>query len=144
MSSKPSVPDGYVLHDGVPRADDFVRLRDAAGMGPRSLEAAERGLPNTYYGVYVTDEAGQPVGLARVISDGGTVYHISDVAVDEAHQGAGLGTAMMDAVMAFIEADAPETAYVNLLADVDGFYERWAFEYSAPESKGMVWEPDDR
>ena len=141
MSTLPSVPAGYVLREGVPSVDDFVRLRAAAGMGPRSHEAAERGLPNTYYGVYVTDDSDRPVGLARVISDGGTVYHISDVAVDEAHQGNGLGTAMMDAVMAFIERDAPETAYVNLLADVDGFYERWEFEYSAPESKGMVWKP---
>lgn len=143
-----AVPDGYRLVETVPTPETFVRLRAAAGMSERSLEAAERGLPNTLYAVTVRtgdehDEKGsEAVGLARVVGDGGAVFHISDVAVADAHQGEGLGTAMMDAVVAYIDAEAPETAYVNLLADVDGFYERWGFEYSAPASKGMVWEPD--
>lgn len=134
-------PDGYSLSDGVPFPETFVHIRDAAGMGHRSVDAAQQGLSNTLYGVYAREEDGDVVGLARVVGDGGTVFQISDVAVVEDHQGNGLGTAMMEAVMAYIEREAPETAYVNLLADVDGFYERWDFEYSAPESKGMVWEP---
>lgn len=142
-----AVPDGYRLVETVPTPETFVRLRAAAGMSERSLEAAERGLPNTLYAVTVrtrdgNEEGGEAVGLARVVGDGGAVFHVSDVAVADAHQGEGLGTAMMDAVMAYLDAEAPETAYVNLLADVDGFYERWDFEYSAPTSKGMVWEPD--
>jgi N-acetylglutamate synthase-like GNAT family acetyltransferase len=139
-------PPGYRLLEEVPTPSEFVRLRSEAGMAERSLEAAEQGLPNTLYSVVArtetADEPGPAVGVARVIGDGGAVFQISDVAVVEAHQEQGLGTAMMDAVMAYIEAEAPETAYVNLLADVDGFYERWGFEYSAPASKGMVWSPD--
>jgi GNAT superfamily N-acetyltransferase len=139
-------PPGYRLLEEVPTPSEFVRLRSEAGMAERSLEAAEQGLPNTLYSVVARTETaagpGPAVGVARVIGDGGAVFQISDVAVVEAHQEQGLGTAMMDAVMAYIEAEAPETAYVNLLADVDGFYERWGFEYSAPASKGMVWAPD--
>ncbi|QLD86073.1 GNAT family N-acetyltransferase [Natronomonas halophila] len=143
-------PAGYRLLEEVPTPSEFVRLRSEAGMAERSLEAAEQGLPNTLYSVVARTEtadetdptAGPAVGVARVIGDGGAVFQISDVAVVEAHQEQGLGTAMMDAVMSYIRAEAPETAYVNLLADVDGFYERWGFEYSAPASKGMVWSPD--
>lgn len=142
-------PAGYRLVEEVPTPAEFVRLRSEAGMAERSLDAAEQGLPNTLYAVVIRAEtdlemggtetaAGEAVGLARVVGDGGAVFHISDVAVAEPHQGRGLGTAMMDAVMAYVEAEAPETAYINLLADVDGFYERWGFEYSAPTSKGMV------
>ena len=28
-------------------------------------------------------------------------------------------------------------AYVNLIADVDGFYEKWGFKPTRPRSKGM-------
>lgn len=146
-------PEGYRLVETVPTPETFVRLRAAAGMAERSLEAAERGLPDTLYAVTARTAAtaaessadttdGEAVGFARVVGDGGAVFQVSDVAVAEAHQGQGLGTVMMDAVMAYIDEEAPETAYVNLLADVDGFYERWGFEYSAPASKGMVWSRD--
>lgn len=44
---------------------------------------------------------------------------------------------MMDAVDAYLEDHAPDGAYVNLFADVDGFYEQWDFEATRPASKGM-------
>lgn len=137
-------PDGYTVHDGTPSPETFVRIREESGMVPRSLEAAEAGLPNTLYGVHARAAGGGVVGLARVVGDGGAVFHVADVAVVERHQGEGVGTALMEAVVAYLRREAPETAYVNLLADVDGFYERWGFEPSAPRSKGMVWNPVDR
>ena len=148
-----AVPAGYRLRDGVPSPDEFVRIREAAGLSRRSLEAAEQGLPNTCYGVVAhvdggadvdVDPTDHPVGMARVVGDDGAVFHVCDVAVTPPHQDRGVGSAMMDAVVAYLHAAAPETAYVNLLADVDGFYERWGFEATAPASKGMVWTPEER
>lgn len=113
-------------------------------MSDRSREAVERGLPNTTYGVHVVAEStGEPVGMARIVGDGGSVFHLSDTAVAEPHQGRGIGTAMMDALVAWLRSNAPDGAYVNLLADVDGFYERWGFERSAPASKGMWTRTED-
>lgn len=119
-------------------------------MAPRPREGVERGLPNSVYAVHAvtTPDGGgelgnaearssETVGMARVVGDGGSVYHVCDTAVHPAHQGRGLGTKLMDAVMAFIEADAPPGAYVNLVADVDGFYERFSFAETRPASKGM-------
>lgn len=128
----------YELRESVPDANRFIALREAADMGPRSFDAVERGLSNTLYGVSIADEkSGKTVGMARVIGDGGCVYQICDMVVHPAHQGQGLGSRMMDAVMKYINENAPETAYVNLIADVGGFYEQWGFEPTAPESKGM-------
>lgn len=147
------VPAGYRLRDGVPSPEEFVQVREAAGLSRRSLDAAERGLPNTCYGVVArTDDgadvdahpAGRAIGMARVVGDDGAVFHVCDVAVTPPHQGRGVGTALMDAVVAYLRAEAPETAYVNLLADVDGFYERWGFVATAPTSKGMVWTREQR
>lgn len=131
----------YEIREEVPDPETFVALRDAAGMASRSLEAAERGLPNTLYGaIAVETGSGETVGMARVVGDGGAVFHICDMAVHPDHQRQRLGTRLMDAVMAYLDEHAPETAYINLLADVDGFYETWGFEPTAPATKGM-WLP---
>ena len=133
-----SLPAGYELRETTPSVAAFRRLRRDAGMTDRSREAVERGLPNTTYGVHVVEtETGSAVGMARIVGDGGSIFHLSDTAVAAAHQGRGIGTAMMDALVAWLRANAPEGAFVDLLADVDGFYERWGFERTAPASRAM-------
>ncbi|RYJ14424.1 N-acetyltransferase [Halogeometricum borinquense] len=132
----------YELVRDVPDAETFCALREAAGMSPRSLDGARRGLPNSVFGVRVESgsESGdgrEVVGMARIVGDGGTVYQITDMVVHPEHQGEGLGTAMMDELVAYLDREAPEYAYVNLMADIDGFYERWGFEPTAPASRGM-------
>lgn len=128
----------YEIRHETPAPEAYVALRDLNDMAPRSLEAAERGLPNARFSAIAIDtDTGETVGMARVVGDGGTVYHICDMAVHPGHQGRGLGSRLMDAVMDHVHDHAPETAYVNLLADVDGFYERWGFERTAPATKGM-------
>ncbi|ESS04980.1 MAG: acetyltransferase [uncultured archaeon A07HR67] len=135
---EPALPAGYELRETPPSVDAFVRLRRAAGMSERSREAVERGLPNTTYGVHVVDATSETaVGMARIVGDEGSVFHLTDTAVAPAHQGQGIGTAMMDALVGWLRANAPDGAYVDLLADVDGFYERWGFERTAPASKAM-------
>ncbi|SEH17544.1 Acetyltransferase (GNAT) domain-containing protein [Natronorubrum sediminis] len=130
--------DAYVLRDELPDPETFAHLREVAGMGPRSLEAIERGLPNTIYGVIAVHEpSGEVIGMGRLVGDGGAVYQISDMAVHPDHQGKGLGTGIMDRLEAHLEAEAPAGAYVNLVADVDDFYERFGYEPVRPGSKGM-------
>jgi ribosomal protein S18 acetylase RimI-like enzyme len=137
----------YELRDELPTAEEFVALRDAADMAPRSLEAVEQGLPNSIFGVtvaYENDGDGgngegndEVVGMARIVGDGGSVYHVCDMAVRPDHQRRGLGSRMMERLMEYLEENAPEMAYVNLMADVEGFYEQFGFEYTAPASRGM-------
>ncbi|WP_049928913.1 GNAT family N-acetyltransferase [Halopiger goleimassiliensis] len=130
--------DPYALREELPDPETFARLREAAGMSPRSLEGIERGLPNSLFGVVAVHEpTGEVVGMGRIVGDGGTVYQISDMAVHPAHQGQGLGTRIMEALEGYIDETAPPDAYVNLLADVDGFYERFGYEETRPASKGM-------
>jgi hypothetical protein len=43
----------------------------------------------------------------------------------------------MEAILDYLEREAPSRAYVNLFADVEGFYERFGFEETRPASKGM-------
>jgi ribosomal protein S18 acetylase RimI-like enzyme len=140
----------YELRDEPPTPEQFVALRDAADMAPRSREGVERGLPNSVFAVTVvhrpdetpnreTDglDTGAVVGMARIVGDGGSVYHVCDMAVHPDHQRQGLGSRMMERLLAYLDENAPDRAYVNLMADVEGFYERFGFEYTAPASRGM-------
>lgn len=136
----------YELRESPPTVDRFLQLRAAADMAERSREAVERGLPNSLYAVTLVEtESETTVGMARVVGDGGSVFHICDMVVHPDHQRQGLGSRLMDALMDWIRETAPPKAYVNLLADVDGFYEQWGFERTAPASKGMYYRvPEQR
>ncbi|ELZ94040.1 AttT protein [Haloferax mucosum ATCC BAA-1512] len=139
----------YTLVPEFPAPETYVELRAAAEMSPRSLAAAKQGVPNTTFGVSVvldsaadgSDDAAdgdeEVVGMGRLVGDGGTVYQVVDVAVHPDHQGRGLGSRIMDALIDYLDREAPPSAFVNLMADVDGYYERWGFEPTAPASKGM-------
>ncbi|WP_435180250.1 GNAT family N-acetyltransferase [Halorussus sp. AFM4] len=129
----------YRLRDAAPSPEEYAALRDAAGMGSRSEAAARRGLPDSIYAVTVREEVtGDLVGMGRLVGDGGCFYQVVDIAVHPDHQGQGLGTRVVDALLDYCREDAPDSAYISLLADVDGFYERFGFEATAPDSKGMA------
>jgi ribosomal protein S18 acetylase RimI-like enzyme len=131
-------PDEYDVVERLPTVEEFVSLREAAGMTPRSREGVERGLPNSLFGVVTEHEpTGETVGMGRIVGDGGTVYQITDMAVHPDHQRRGLGTRVMEAILDYLDREAPSRAYVNLFADVEGFYERFGFEETRPASKGM-------
>lgn len=79
--------------------------------------------------------SGETVGMARIVGDAGSVYHVCDMAVHPDHQRQGLGSRMMDAIMGYIDEHAPPNSDVSLMADADGFYEQWGFESCKPVQK---------
>jgi len=128
----------FQIEKGTPSAEEFLSLRNSVEMGTRSLEGVKKGLGNELCSVvlYVKDSK-ELVGMGRVVGDGGTVFHICDMVVKPEWQKKGGGAMIMDALMSFIEEQGVSEAYVNLIADVDGFYEKWGFKPTLPRSKGM-------
>lgn len=135
------LPAGYTAHHQAPEIEDYRRLRRICGLTPRSVAAAQVGLPNTVFAVTIS-HAGQTIGMGRIIGDGALFLHIVDVAVDPDHQGHGLGKTIMATLMAYIEANAPAEVHVSLMADGEAhrLYAQFGFESVAPRSLGMaVW-----
>lgn len=129
----------YILRPETPSVEDYIAIRLAAGLSRKSEAAARRGLPNSLFAVVVYFEQ-TPIGIGRVIGDGGCFYEITDIAVLPAHQKQGVGDLIMRALVAWLRENAPPTAYVSLMADhgTPHFYRRYGFNLAEmPKASGM-------
>lgn len=122
-----------------PGCEEYCALRVACGLSPKSRAAAEIGLPNSLYATTIRD-GDRLIAMGRVIGDGGCNFEIVDIAVHPDYQRQGLGRQVMDAVMAYVHEAAPESAYVDLIADhhSPALYSKYGFAPVAPKSIGMA------
>ena len=134
------VQASYDMAVELPSAHDYRRLRVLAGLSPKSAEAAAAGLPNTLFAVLIRKDD-QVVGMGRLIGDGGLFFQVVDIAVDPAHQGQGLGKAIVGKIIEHVKHTAPVGAYVSLMADGEAYrlYSQLGFNLTAPASVGMAF-----
>lgn len=130
--------DYQLLHE-IPSIDVYRHLRAASGLSPKTGAAAAAGLPNSCFAVQVMCD-GEPVGMGRVIGDGGCFFQVVDIAVLPAHQGQGLGKRIMQAISDYLRDHVPQSAYVSLIADGQAhrLYAQYGFTLTAPASVGMA------
>lgn len=130
----------YTTLLATPSVEVYQHLRVGSGLSAKSAEAAACGLPNTLFAVQILHE-GLPVGMGRVIGDGGTAFQVVDIAVLREHQGRGLGKRVMAEIERWLREHVPVTGYVSLLADVpaDVLYGQFGFVPTAPKTLGMAW-----
>ncbi|KAL2171197.1 hypothetical protein VTG60DRAFT_3508 [Thermothelomyces hinnuleus] len=126
QTHEPALPEGYTLRPGYPPIQEYLRLRRAAGLTPKTAAQAAPIPRHSWYGCYITfrdpeqqQEAGEGgggrreeedetvVAMGRIIGDGGWYFHIADMAVLPAHQRRGLGGAVLSHLLAHIKAHAP-------------------------------------
>jgi ribosomal protein S18 acetylase RimI-like enzyme len=131
----------YRLIAAAPPVDDYLALRELAGLTPRRPDQAKLAIQGSWFAVHVVHEPnGTVVAMGRVLGDGGWYFHIADMAVLPEHQRRGLGNLVLQALLDQIRNDAPPGAFVSLLADGPGraLYRRHNFIETAPGSLGMA------
>ncbi len=128
----------FQLVERTPTIEEYCDLRARNGLSAKTAEAAARGLPNTIYAVMIEHE-GRAIGMGRVIGDGGTAFQITDIAVLGEYRGKGLGKRIVAALVDWLKANAPKSAYVSLIADgpAKDLYGQFGFKETAPVSVGM-------
>lgn len=91
---------------------------------------AQKALDNSFYKL-VARKDDVPVGMARIVSDGGYTYFITDVIVRPDCQGSHIGTLLIEKLLEYIKSDVgdDETVMVSLMAafERESFYERFGF-----------------
>jgi len=129
----------YKLKEEVPSINDYINIRLSAGLSRKSEEAASIGLSNSIFSVVVYYK-NKPIGIGRIIGDGGCFFEITDMAVIPEHQKKGIGKMIMEALVTYLETNAPSTAYVSLMAHYGtlSFYKQYGFiTAEMPETSGM-------
>jgi len=119
--------------------DDYNYLRKSAGWKEVSKRKAKIGIENSVFIVVATIDK-KPIGMARIVGDGGYFVLIVDVVVLPQWQKNGIGKNLMKQIMAYINQDTfeKESVFVSLIAapNREPFYEPFGFKL-CPNSDSM-------
>lgn len=104
-------------------------------------------LRSLVFGVYHDDVmdageiavCGEQVGFGRVVTDGATFSSVMDIIIDEPYRNRGLGTRLMEAMLA--HPDVCETVCIISTRDASLWYDKFGFE---PCPIVMKRDPDAR
>lgn len=120
-------------------SEAYNSMREAVGWQLLELEQAQKGLDNSVY-LTVAYDGDAPVGMARVIGDGGYMYLIADVMVLPEYQKKGIGKGLLENVNDYLDSLGKDGKYimVNLMATVgnEGFYEKHGYVKRPDENMG--------
>ncbi len=116
----------------------YRKLRSSVEWMNFSTEQIKQGLSRSLYSLVAYD-AEKPIGMGRIVGDG--IYNtICDIVIDPAYQGRGLGTEIMNRLLAYLENQTPENGRVSvqLIAEKgkETFYKKFGFQSVPNESSG--------
>ena len=127
--------------------ETFIELYSSVGWEPPCEAQVRLALQNSL-ATFTALENGKPVGMVRLIGDGGMSFYIKDFAVLPDYQGQGVGRALMNAMESWIEKELQPGWAVSLeLISSKGresFYAKFGFEQRPNDWDGagmmkMVW-----
>lgn len=110
--------------------EEYNKLRASVDFITIRPNRAATALNNSLYTLIAMDGT-KPVGMARVVGDGGYVYFICDVIVRPEYQSNGLGRRIIETVLSWLkdQVNDGETIMVNLMSAMnkEPFYEKLGF-----------------
>lgn len=108
-------------YNGLRRSVGWILVKEAR---------AKKALENSFY-KKIAWKDGRPVGMARIVSDGGYTYFITDVIVHPEFQGEHIGSTLIHDMLEYIKRDVMdgETVMVSLMSayERESFYEQFGF-----------------
>lgn len=112
-------------------AQQFLNIYRSVGWEAPTLKQVECALENSE-AVFSLEENGSPVGMVRIIGDGGLSFYIKDFAIIPDHQNQGLGSILLKEVENYVKCSIqPQWAVsLELISSQPGqkFYEKHGFE----------------
>jgi ribosomal protein S18 acetylase RimI-like enzyme len=132
-------PPSFRIVARLPTPEEYTSLNAAVGWaGYTNLEPIPEALKNSLFGVVALQKE-KVVGTGRLVGDGVRFIYIQDLMVLPKCQGKGIGTAIMDALMEYINEHAPRKTYIHLFTNgkTAGFYERYGFRGPEQPFYGM-------
>lgn len=127
----------FTIKDCLPAPEQWMSLRESVGWSVFQEEVAQKSLDATLYCVCAF-ENGDLVGMARVLGDGVISFYIGNVIVRPDKQNQGIGKAILERIIAYVEGAAYPGAIASLFAiqGKEAFYTRFGFECRPDECHG--------
>ncbi len=125
--------------DRKPTLDEYLELTNAVGWSRYiTAPSASGALENSLYSV-VAEQDGEAVGMARIVGDSALFLYVQDVLVVPSCQGSGVGGAIMDRLMQWLDERVPDRVFVGLFSATGKtpFYERYGFYPAASQAPEM-------
>ena len=135
-----------VLDENLPGSDAYARLFETTGWNdgyradPSELS---RGIAESWYTVSAYD-GDELVGFGRVISDGVLYAFICDMIVAPEHQGHGIGSRILEAMLARCREAGLRVVWLMCAKGKTGFYEGHGFSPRPGDGPGMQLSLGDR
>ena len=119
--------------------EEYMELRKKVGWMEFPLEEARACVENAYMTLCVRDDK-KAIGLVRLLWDEGYVAFLSDVIVDPAYQGRGIGRRLVEACIQKIREKMKPGYKVKLTLNSargkEAFYEKFGFRERPNENAG--------
>jgi ribosomal protein S18 acetylase RimI-like enzyme len=121
----------------IPRADEYLVLRKAAGWPGFPEDVTRRALAMSLFGVCAMNN-NTIIGMGRILGDNAIYFHIQDVIVDPSFQRSGVGKQIMHELMKYVAENAGANANIGLMCSKgrERFYERFGFAARPGETFG--------
>jgi len=132
ISNKPKsapTPGTVKIIPRVPTPKEYLSLISAVGWDKNyNHSLTDKILAAPVYGV-VAEHANQVIGCALLLSDEASFYYVKDVMVHPDWQCKHVGSMLMKKLTAWLDAHAPENAYVGLFTgeNLSPFYKQFDF-----------------
>ncbi|WRS27837.1 GNAT family N-acetyltransferase [Oscillospiraceae bacterium MB08-C2-2] len=128
---------GYTIEHKLPTPHQWMKLRASVGWAAFEDEVTQKSLAATNFCVCAFD-GDELIGMARVLGDDVICFYIGNVMVSPHRQGEGIGKAIMDEIIAYVDAHAVPGAIASLLAirGKEDFYLPFGFKKRPDDTHG--------
>lgn len=113
----------------LPTIEEYTALRLTVGWPLFDEQAITTALENTLFSAVATNEAGEAVGMGRIIGDNAVYFHLQDVIVRPEYQGEGVGSGLMTALLGYIDQHSVSNTNIGLMCSKgrEAFYKEFGF-----------------
>ena len=133
------------LNENILTAKDFLKLRESAGWPLPKDQQLEAGLKNSLVTIAAVHEK-QIIGMGRLIGDGFINCYIQDVIVYPEYRGKGIGTAIMEKLIAYAKDNGFSGTHITIglfaAKGKEKFYRQFGFVErpieNGPQGAGMT------
>jgi len=115
-------------------AELYQELARVNGMPVKEEAQLQEALNHSLYGIALLGEEEEAIGMGRVVGDGKYMFMIADLIMHPEYANAEHTLAVLNDLMAYIEASGADGAEIILMSDVPSIplYQKQGFAYTYP------------